>query len=175
MVTITISGTPGSGKSTVAQLLHKKLGIRYIYSGMIFRDLARKYKMALEKFGEYCEKNDDVDRELDRNQLRILKEGNVILEGRLAGWLAYLHQIPALKILIVADVDTRAKRIVKREGGTVTQRKQEILKREKSERKRYKMYYDIDVTDTSIYDLVIDSTDKTPEEIVEQILERIST
>ena len=40
MVTITISGTPGSGKSTVAKLLEGKLGVKYIYSGMIFRELA---------------------------------------------------------------------------------------------------------------------------------------
>jgi cytidylate kinase len=36
MVTITISGTPGSGKTTVGTLLAKRLGLRYIYSGLLF-------------------------------------------------------------------------------------------------------------------------------------------
>jgi len=100
MVTITISGTPGSGKSTIGQLLNKKLGINYIYSGEIFRETAKKYKMSLEEFGRYCEKNIEIDKELDEKQLNILKNGNVILEGRLAGWIAKKNNINALKVMI---------------------------------------------------------------------------
>ena len=47
MVTITISGTPGSGKTTVAMLLEKKLELKYVYSGMIFREQADKHNMSL--------------------------------------------------------------------------------------------------------------------------------
>jgi len=36
-----------------------------------------------------------------------------------------------------------------------------------------KKYYDIDVKDKTIYDLVIDSGDKTPEEIVDIIIKKI--
>jgi len=174
MVIITVSGTPGSGKSTVAQLLEEKLSIEYVYSGMIFRTLAKKYKMSLEEFGKYCENNEDVDRELDDKQLEILKKGDVILEGRLAGWLAYKNNISAFKIMIDTDLDTRAERIVKREGGDIKVRKKEIIKREKSESLRYKNYYDIDLSDTSIYDIVIDSGTKTPEEIVDIILKKLN-
>ena len=46
----------------------------------------------------------------------------------------------------------------------------EILKREKSEAARYKKYYKIDLNNKSIYDLVIDSSDKTPEVILAIIL-----
>jgi len=173
MVTITISGTPGSGKSTVAELLEKKLGIKYVYSGMIFRKQAKKYNMTLDKFGKYCEENSKVDKELDDKQLEILKEGNVILEGRLAGWLAHINNISAFKVAINADLEIRAKRIVKREKGSVEKRKQEILKREESEALRYKNYYNIDLKDTSIYDLVIDSGDKSPEEIVDIIVKKL--
>ena len=56
MVAITISGTPGSGKTTIAQLLHEKLGIKYVNSGMLFRETAEKYKLSLAEFGKYCEK-----------------------------------------------------------------------------------------------------------------------
>ena len=173
MVTITISGTPGSGKSTVAQILEKKLGLRYVYSGMIFRQLAKKHKMLLEEFGRYCETHREVDQELDDAQLEILQKGNVIVEGRLAGWLAYRHNISAIKIVIDADLETRARRIVKREKGNIEQRKQEMAMREKSETLRYKNYYDIDLKDTSIYDLVIDSTDKTADEIADIVLKHI--
>jgi len=170
MVTITISGTPGSGKSTVAKLLEKKLGLEYIYSGKLFREMAKKYNMSLEEFGKYCEKNKEIDNKLDEKQIDLLKKGNIILEGRLAGWLAYKNKIPAFKVLLNTDLDTRAKRIVKREGENIEKRKKEILERERSEKTRYKKYYDIDLDNTSIYDLVIDTGDKKPEKIVDIIL-----
>jgi len=173
MVTITISGTPGSGKSTVAKLLEKNLGVNYVYSGMIFREQAKKHHMSLEEFGRFCEQNPSVDKELDDRQLRILQKGDVILEGRLAGWLAYRNNISALKVMLDADIDTRAGRIVKREQGSIKQRKQEILQREKSEASRYKNYYDIDLKDNSIYDIVIDAADKTAEEIADIIVKKI--
>lgn len=174
MVVITVSGTPGSGKSTVAKILQEKLGIDYVYSGQIFRKQAKKYGMSLEEFGKYCEENSKVDKELDNKQVEILKKDNVILEGRLAGWLAYKNNISALKVMIDADIDIRAKRIVNREKGDIDLRKKEIINREKSEANRYKKYYNIDLKDTSIYDIVIDSGDKKPEEIVNIILEKLN-
>jgi predicted cytidylate kinase len=174
MVTITVSGTPGSGKTTVAKLLAEKLGIKYVYSGDIFRKKAKEYKMSLEEFGKYCEKHSEIDKELDRHQLDIIKKGDVIVEGRIAGWLAYKNKIPTVKVMIDADLETRAGRIVKREKGKTEKRKQEILERERSEATRYKNYYDIDLKDTSIYDIAIDSSHKNPDEIVNIIVEKIS-
>jgi len=173
MTTITISGLPGTGKTTVAKLLEQHLGLRYVYSGEIFRNLAVKHQMSLEEFGRYCESHREIDEELDRYQLDILRKGNVIVEGRLSGWLAYQKQIPALKVLLYADIDVRAGRIVKREQGSLKKRKREILKREKSEATRYKNYYGIDITDTSIYDVMIDTGDKPPEQIMEIILQAL--
>lgn len=173
MVTITISGTPGSGKSTVGRLLSEKIGLKYVYSGDIFRKTAKKYNMSLEEFGSYCETHKEVDKELDDYQLEILRNGNVIVEGRIAGWIAYRNNIPALKVILDADIETRARRIVNRERGDVEKRKQEMFNREKNEALRYKKYYNIDLKDTSIYDLVIDSADKTPDEIVDRITQKI--
>ncbi len=174
MRVVTISGLPGSGTTTVARLLEKETGITYVYSGDIFRKMAKKYNMSLEDFGRYCEKHKEVDEELDRYQLEILKKGNVILEGRISGWIAYRNTIDSLKVILEAELETRVERIIKREKGDFKKRKQEIIEREKSEATRYKNYYDIDVCDTSIYDLVIDSSDKTPEEIVEIIIKEIN-
>jgi cytidylate kinase len=173
MTTITISGLPGTGKTTVAKLLEKRLGLRYVYSGEIFREMAKKYKMSLEEFGKYCETHQAIDKKLDRYQLGILRKGNVIVEGRISGWLAYQNHIPAVKVLLDADINVRADRIVKREQGDVEKRKKEILDREKSEATRYKKYYGIDVRNTSIYDVIVDASEKTPEEILEIIIEHL--
>ena len=173
MVIITISGTSGSGKSTVGQLLKEKLKMNYIYSGQIFRETAKKYKMSLEEFGKYCENNENIDKELDEKQLNILKKGDIILEGRLAGWIAHKNNIQGLKIMLNADFETRIKRIIEREDGEYNKRLREILEREKSEEKRYNKYYNIDIKDTSIYDLIIDSSNKKPEEIIEIVIQKI--
>lgn len=174
MTTITISGFPGTGKTTVAIFLEKRLGLPYVYTGEIFRQLAQKHKMSLEKFGKYCETHRQIDEELDRHQLTILQQGNVIVEGRISGWLANQNNIPAVKVLLQADINIRVARIVKREQGNIEKRKKEILNREKSEATRYKKYYHIDVHDTSIYDVIIDTGNKTPEEITDIIIKYIS-
>jgi len=171
MTTITISGLPGTGKTTVAKLLENRLGLKYVYSGEIFRRIAKKYHMSLEEFGVYCEQHREIDEELDNFQRKILRKGNVIVEGRISGWLAYRNKIPAVKVLLDAPLDVRAQRIVKREQGDFEKRKKEILKREQSEATRYKNYYNIDVRDTSIYDLIIDTADKSPEKIVDIIMQ----
>ena len=173
MTTITISGPPGTGTTTIAKLLEKKLGLKYVYSGDIFRKMAEKYNRSLEEFGNYCERHKEVDEQLDKYQLEILQKGNAIVEGRIAGWLANRKHITSTKVLLEADLETRAKRIVKREKGDIEKKKREILKRENSEATRYKKYYNIDLDDTSIYDLVVDSSDKTPDEIVEIIIKEI--
>lgn len=173
MTIITISGLPGAGTTTIATLLEKKLGLKYVYSGDIFRKMAEKYNMSLEEFGSYCERHKEVDEQLDRYQLEILQKGNAIVEGRIAGWLAHRNHITSTKVLLEADLETRADRIVKRENGDIEKRKKEILKRENSEATRYNKYYNIDLDDTSIYDIVVDSSDKTPDEIVEIIIKEI--
>jgi len=45
--------------------------------------------------------------------------------------------------------------------------------REESEKRRYREIYGINFEDLSIYDLVVDSNDLTPEEVVECIIEGI--
>jgi len=173
MTTITISGTPGSGKSTVAEILKEKLELKYVYSGKLFREEAEKYNMTLEEFGKYCEENSKIDKELDKKQVEILKKGNVLLEGRLAGWLAYKNNIPALKIFLDTNIDIRTKRIIKRESGDFQKKKKEMIKREKSEKARYKKYYDIDLEDKSVYDMIIDTGNKKPDEIAKDIILKI--
>ncbi|MEF8848767.1 MAG: AAA family ATPase [Candidatus Thermoplasmatota archaeon] len=174
MVTITISGEVGSGKTTVGKKLSEKTGYEYVYSGMIFRKLAEEHDKTLAEFGEYCEKNEKIDKQLDEYQLNILKnKDDIIVEGRLAGWLAFKNKINSLKIFLTADLEERTRRVIKREKGDIEKRKKKIISREKSEQNRYKKYYDIDIKDRSIYDLVIDTTDKTSDEIVDLIYKKI--
>jgi len=55
------------------------------------------------------------------------------------------------------ELRRRAERISKREAKLLEDAISETRQREESEARRYKMYYNIDINDTSVYDLVIDT------------------
>jgi len=175
VVVITIGGAPGSGTTTVAEILEKRLDITYIYTGDLFRKKAEDIGMTLTEFGDYVFTHPEIDRELDRSQAELANGGNVILEGRLSGWIVNSKGIPALKVWLTASPGVRAKRVSDREGkDTETIRKQNDA-REKQERDRYLEIYQFDIDTMDIYDMVIDTDNLTPDEITDLICERIKT
>ncbi|MCE8423401.1 MAG: AAA family ATPase [Candidatus Methanoperedens sp.] len=161
---ITISGPPGSGKSTLSKILSAKLGMELVSMGDIFRKCAQDRCMSLAEFGIIAKCNEDIDRNLDEAQKKIAEEkDNMILEGRLSGFFVDAD----LKIWLKAPVEVRAQRIAKRENKKLSAAIAETSEREECERERYFKYYNIDIRDLSIYDLVIDSTKWEPEKICE--------
>lgn len=175
---IAIGGTPGSGKTTVAERFAKAHGYVLVSAGSMFREMASARGMDLEGYGREAERDHTIDRELDR---RVLEEvlrmdtfGNdVIVDGRLQGYLLGQRGVPCLKVWIDAPLDVRAERVAGREGRSVREAKEAIGGREKSERLRYKAIYGIDIHRMKDADLVIDSSDKTPDEIVALIRSRV--
>jgi len=76
------------------------------------------------------------------------------------------------------DNKIRAERIVKDErkdesSEDINEVISKINEREESERKRYKQYYDVDFYDTSLYNLIIDTSSIPVEEVVNKIMEKI--
>lgn len=166
---VTISGLPGSGKSTAAILFAEKTGLHYFNAGMLFRDLATEYGMSLLDFERHCEENPEIDRELDARQVWLLKQGNIVLEGRLSGWLAHRFDIEALKIWLSCSEQEVIRRLTEREGGKAFERQKETQARIASEKKRYWNLYNINLDDLSIYDLIIDTTHISPPNVVNRI------
>jgi predicted cytidylate kinase len=168
---ITISGPPGSGKTTVGRLLAEKLGIEFISTGMIFREMAEEQKLTLAEYGERALHNPDIDKELDRRILALAREKkNMVLEGRLAGHMLHLNGIKAFKVWIEATIEKRAERIAGREAKTESQVIEEIRMREKCEKERYLGIYGIDMDSLAVYNHVVHSDKPTPEEIVTEII-----
>lgn len=152
---ITVSGLPGSGTTTVSNLLASYYDMEMVSAGEVFRTLAKERGMTLAEFGVLAENDDSIDLLIDKRQKEIaVTRDNIILEGRLAGYMAP-H---ALKVWIKAPVEVRVQRIVARENTSFDQALRETLEREASEALRYHEIHGIDITDFSVYDLIIDSS-----------------
>lgn len=150
---VTVGGLIGAGKSTLAKALAEKYNVPYISAGQVMRSMAEERGMSLEEFSEYAEKHPEVDKQIDKTYQKSITE-NCVLDGRLA---AYFAEKPDLKIWLKATLDVRATRVAAREGMPLEEVREDIVKREKSERKRYREIYGIDLDDLSIYDLILNT------------------
>lgn len=182
---ITISGTPGSGKSTIAKILQEKLKAERIYVGGIRRELARKKNMTLQELNAYALTHPETDREVDAQAAaearKILAAGKkVIVEGR----TQYYFLPESVKIFVKVNPQEGARRIWKdlQQQRTREQRNEaevhsleelemELERRQENDRERYWKYYRIDPTQESQYDLVMDTTAITAEQAAGTIFE----
>ena len=170
---ITISGKPGSGKSTMARMIAEKYKLKYYSTGDFFRAKAKEKNLSLKEFSTLSEKEREHDNDTDRWQTELgKKEDNFVMEGRLG------HKFieKAIKIYLDVDKETGALRIMneKREGEMMLDKTHAISlweHRVASEHERYSNYYDVNIHDHSQYDFVVDTSSLTRQEVFEKICE----
>jgi CMP/dCMP kinase len=174
---ISISGLPGSGKSTVGKILSEKLGFERIYMGGILRRIAENKGITILELMKQAETDSSIDEEADQLVTDFGREkDNFVIESRTA-----FHFIPeSLKVYIKVDLDEGAKRIFKDldkeerdeedKANTAGNLRKMLEQRMEVDKERYQKYYGIDYTDQSNYDLVIDSTSLIPDEVVAKIM-----
>lgn len=174
---ITISGKPAAGKSTTAKALAKKLELEHHSGGDLQRELAKELGLTINELGNLEAQDEKYDRMIDE-KLRKLGEtkDNFVIDG----WLS-AHFIPnSIKIFLEVDIDEAVRRRIKqpRKEETYTsaqETKQKFIEREKVNRDRWIKYYNFDYSDSKNYDLVIDTTNVTSEQVVEKIMTFIKT
>jgi cytidylate kinase len=177
-VIVTISGRPGSGKSAVAIRVAEALGIRHVSAGDFMRQMAEERGMTILEFSRSAEDRESIDREIDSRTVKLAEDSNdFVMDARL-GW----HFIPgSFKVFLEVAPEVAAQRIYEAERGSEKENvslgdtRRAIEQRAESERKRYLRYYGLDYTDHRQYDLVVDTSDLTIDEVVQRILERVPT
>jgi len=170
---ITISGKPGSGKSSTADKVAELLGYTRHSSGDIVRQILAKESLSLAEYNEQARSDHALDDAVDGQlrQLRTAKE--VVIDSRLG-----FYWIPeSFKVYLDLDIEVATARIYNDaaqnssrsgtgEGSTslavVTE---QVRTRVEGERSRFRAMYHIDPYDLVHFDLIIDTSRHSPQTV----------
>jgi predicted cytidylate kinase len=170
---ITLDGTPGSGKNTIGERLAEEYHLQFYSVGdTMIRAVAKKRGITIKELLVLREKDPTIDQEADTYQENLGKEeDNFVITGRTS-----YHFIPhAIKIFLKVSYTVAAKRIWKdvqasdkrNEGKYSSESQVAQFTKERNERdwQIYKKYYDIDVNNAFNYDLVVDTSILSKDEV----------
>ena len=153
---ITVSGPHGTGKSTYAIRLAQALHLRHVSAGVLFRRIARERNLSLEDLGSRALENSSIDKMVDEKTVKEAEEGDVVVDGQLAGWV--LKDKADLRIFLTAPEPVRLERIARRDKIDVHHAQAQTEQRESIQRERYLRHYGFHVEDRSIYQLILDTS-----------------
>ena len=177
MAIVTISGTPGSGKSTLGRLLAKRLGYAYHSIGELRRRFAAEKGVTIAELNRRSAAGEeDTDTAFDRFLASLGGQDRIVVDARLG-----FHFLPhSIKLFVDADERVRAERLLARESiaeraATLAEAVRMNRERIASDQERYRKYYNLDPFRPEQYDLVLDSARKSPEELVEEVVTRFFT
>lgn len=169
---ISMTGMPCSGKTVVIQHMVKKYGFVRVSGGDMYR------KVAVDRGIDVLELNrisdTSVDKMVDEEIIKVGKErfyDNVIFDSRTA-W----HFVPkSFKVFLVVDEDEQAKRLLgtnrdsEKHYESIEEAKWALNERWELENKRYQNLYGFDNKNLNQYDLVVDTTNRTIEDVADLI------
>ncbi len=171
---ITIGGKAWSGKGTISKLLAEQLNYNIISVGDMKRKLADDMGINIQEFNMLWGKPENAkefDLKYEEYQKNLNLHDKIILDSR----LGFFCQPEAFKILLDVDEEVAGQRIFHHERTTdsfasVTEAIQNVKERNLNDQKRYKKLYDIDIRNYKNYNLVVDTSERTPPEILDIIL-----
>ena len=170
---LTLAGHPGSGKSTVRRLLADKYGLEIRSTGDFMRQMALEqgFQDITQFLTEFVTNHPEVDRKIDEAQRKFGEENeNFVLDAHLG-----FHCVPdACKILLTVSEEVAAERIFSAHRATESAKsiEESILtnrQRYLTMRQNFQRLYGVDIADPANFDLIIDTSQLTPEGILHQI------
>ena len=175
---ITVSGDIGSGKSTFAKHLADDLHIERIYIGALMREEAARRNLSLDELMQLLIADDSFDRQVDALQnekSKTMERG--IFEGR-TSW--HFVDQPTVRVFFKVDPRASAQRLWNSDDPSRDkyQSIDEIVAanelRKSAEEKRYQAFYNIDVYDPKNFDVIVDTSNKSIEDVYQEAIIAIS-
>ncbi len=172
---ITITGDHASGQGTLSNNLNKELGYEIYRNGQYVRSLAAQKGVSIAEFQEYIDKHPELDRQIENSAKNYAaNHDNLIIDAKLG-----FYAVPnSFKVYLKVDIDVAAKRALLDEKRKETENytsvedaKKQILYRFNEENKRWLDTYGVDRCDMNNYDIVIDTTNLSPEQVKNIVLE----
>lgn len=172
---ITIWWKAWSGKGTVSKLLAEELWYEIVSIGDMKRKLAAEMWINIIEFNKMWddpEKSAEFDLKYEEYQQNLKLSDDIILDSRL--W--FYAQPHAFKILLDVDEEIAWERIFKAERDTDKHASKkhavaQVKERNSSDEARYQKLYNVDLWNPNNYNLVIDTSERTPEEVLQIILD----
>ncbi len=172
---IAFSGKLGSGKSTVCAILRDKYGYEIYSTGTIQRKIAEEMGISTLELNKRMAEDPELDHVIDDAVVELSRAragDKLIYDSRMAWHFAE----NTFKVYMYVDPTVAAKRVLQADRGSVEkyasveEAREMLIARSIEENKRFKDIYKVDNFDYNNYDLIIDSTSATPEQIAEVIV-----
>lgn len=170
---ITISGKPGSGKSSTADKVAELLGYTRHSSGDMVRQVLAKKHMTLEEYNAKAASDHDLDEEVDEHLRALRDKKDIVVDSRLG-----FYWIPeSFKVYLDLDLEIATARIFKDsvsnsmrgsvefKSNTLTDVATQVRERMLTEQSRFRQLYGVDPYDKSHFDLVIDTSRQNPQSV----------
>ena len=165
---ITITGLPGSGKTTVAKELARHLHIKCYALGNLFRKIAKQKRTSvldLTKRGELMQYMDNLTINIAKNHK------NVIIDSRMG---AYLIKNADARIYLHASLKKRISRMAKRDKKSYQTTLKETLSRERQELRHYKERYGTTYQNKRLYNIILNTENLIIEETTKKLINKIN-
>jgi len=147
-ILITISGTPCSGKTSVARKLCERLQLDYFSPGDFRNKLLMNRGAGIRSYMENSIADDD--RLVDSHLISVMKKGDVVVDGIYAALLCEVDYIDGFHVFLDAPMPLRMRRYREREKKMCVEGV--LREQEDSEVRRGRDMYGVDYRSPTHYD-----------------------
>jgi len=170
---ITLSGKPGSGKSSTADKVAELLNYTRHSSGDMVRQILAKSHMTLEEYNNKAETDHDLDDKVDEQLRELRNKKDIVVDSRLG-----FYWIPeSFKVYLDLDLEIATARIFKdtvsnsmrqavgTSSSSLSEVSRQVKERMLNEQSRFKAMYGVDPYNKNNFDFVIDTSRQNPQTV----------
>lgn len=170
---ITVSGKPGSGKSSTADKVAEMLSYTRYSAGDIVRTYLQEKKMTLEEFNRQAAEDHGMDAVIDEELRKLREQDDIVIDSRLG-----FYWIPeSFKVYLDLSEDVASARIFKdavanqaREtetsgAATIDEVSRMVRERMENEQQRFIRMYGTDPYKHDNFDLIVNTSRHSPQTV----------